>query len=112
MRGGVRKWAPKSKSQFYLLLPYDGWKKHFFEKTVTHLCMFKMISVSWGVMHLYELFACFALISRVLVCVVFALRGIYQEFGCGLAPFRLGIWTGMSGEPTYWRRMLDKMTVG
>ena len=35
-----------------------------------------------------------------------------QEFGFGLAPFRLGIRTGTSGEHAYWRRMLDRMTVG
>ena len=43
----------------------------------------------------------FALISSVLVCVVLhpfqKVCGIYQEFGFGLAPFRLGIWTGPCG---------------
>ena len=52
------------------------------------------------VMHLYELLACFALISSALVCVVLhpflQVRGIYQEFGFGLAPFGLGMWTGTS----------------
>ena len=40
-------------------------------------------------MHLYELLACFALISSVLVCVVLhrflEVCGIYQDFGFGLA---------------------------
>ena len=52
-------------------------------------------------MHLYELLACFALIFSVLVCVVLhpfpQVCGIYQVFGFGLAPFRLGIWTGPFG---------------
>ena len=39
-------------------------------------------------MHLYELLACLALISSVLVCVVLHFHGIYQELGFGLAPFR------------------------
>ena len=47
-------------------------------------------------MHLNELLACFALISCVLVCVILHLflymRGIYHEFGFGLAPLQLGIW--------------------
>ena len=52
-------------------------------------------------MHLYELLACFALISSGLVCVVLHPflweRGIYQEFGFGMALFRLGICTGPFG---------------
>ena len=55
-------------------------------------------------MHLYELLAYFALISSVLVCVLHLflwVRGIYQEFGVGLAC-----------KHAHWRRMLDRMTVG
>ena len=67
-------------------------------------------------MHLYELLACFTLISSVLVHVVLhpfvQIRGINQEFGFALAPFRLGIRTGTSGEHAYCCRMLDRMTVG
>ena len=48
-------------------------------------------------MHLYELLACFALLSSVLVCVVLhpflEVRGIYKGFGFGLALFWLGICT-------------------
>ena len=75
-----------------------------------------MPSTSNLVMHLYELLASFALISSVMVCVVLhpflQVRGIYQEFGFGSAPFRLGIWTGTLAEHTYWRCRLDRMTVG
>ena len=67
-------------------------------------------------MHLYELLACFAFISCVWLYVVLHpflyVRGIYQEFGFGLAPFQLGIWTGTPGEHAYWRHMLDRMTLG
>ena len=64
-------------------------------------------------MHQYELLACVARISSVLVYVVLHpfLCGIYQEFGFGLAPFRLGIWIGplayavisaMASSPYLW----------
>ena len=53
------------------------------------------------VMHLCELLACFALISSVLLCVVLHpflwVRGIYEEFGFGLAPSWLRIWIGPFG---------------
>ena len=53
------------------------------------------------VMHLYQLLACFVLISSVLVCVVLhpflQVGGIFQEFGFGLAPFGWGVWTGPFG---------------
>ena len=64
------------------------------------------------VMHLYELLACFALISSVIVCVILhpflRVCGICQE----LALLQLGIWTGTSSKHAYWHRMLDRMTVG
>ena len=39
-RGDFKKWAPKSKRQFCLLLPpADGWKKCFFEKCFRPACV-------------------------------------------------------------------------
>ena len=45
---GFRKWAPNSKSQLYVFLPYaDAWQK-ILKKFLLPLCMFKLISASWG----------------------------------------------------------------
>ena len=44
-----RKWAPKCKTPFCLCLPgADGWTILFDNPPPPHLCMFKMISASWG----------------------------------------------------------------
>ena len=43
--GGFRKWA----GQFCVFVLFaDGWEFFFLKKCSPHLCLFKMISASWG----------------------------------------------------------------